>query len=234
MKNFLYFILIILLTFSCSKKNELSENDFSVDWFIEHNNDYFKRIKTAVEENGNRKKDSIIVAKSNKLIKEDRAIMNSLNEINKEEQIQSLLEVLKDDPQIETNYFDKYFGKDNINDLSLIEIKRRILMHELESLSFPARGIGEDNLAFDKLDIYFISDENKNLKNEKIKGRLILTAMSERIGEHSDFYFGGEKLKVIDGYGVVDLNRNKLTDKDSIELKVKFPEWELKKMIRIK
>ncbi len=40
----------------------------------------------------------------------------------------------------------------------------------------------------------------------------------------------GKKMPEVDGCGVVD---NNPIEKDSIEIKIKFPEWELKKSIHV-
>ncbi len=179
---------MISITISCSTKNELNEIDFSINWFIDYNDGIYQRIKIAVEEKGNRKKDSIIVALSSEIIQKNRAVLNSLNEKNKHDQIESLL-VPKVVPQIDVNNIEHYFDMENINKLSLIEIKRRILMNELQSLSNLSQRIGEQDISFDKLDIFFIPDDYSDSKNDKISGRIILTAISERIGESADFYF---------------------------------------------
>ena len=188
MKYIIYLIILISITISCSTKNELNEIDFSINWFIDYNDGIYQRIKIAVEEKGNRKKDSIIVALSSEIIQKNRAVLNSLNEKNKHDQIESLL-VPKVVPQIDVNNIEHYFDMENINKLSLIEIKRRILMNELQSLSNLSQRIGEQDISFDKLDIFFIPDDYSDSKNDKISGRIILTAISERIGESADFYF---------------------------------------------
>lgn len=231
MKQFLYLLILASLSFSCSNKN--AEEDFSVNWLMEYNDDFINRLNRAVEEKGNRKTDSIIAAKSNILVQNNREVLYTITEKNKLEHIQSIDKLFKNDPQIGGIDINQLFKENSIENLSLLEIKRRILMYELQVLTNLSQKNGSEDISFDKLDIYFIPDHCSNLNYSTVKGRLVLTAMSEKIGESADFYFDGEKLKEEMGYGVININRNELLNKDSIEIKVKFPEWELTKRIKI-
>lgn len=232
MKNILY-LFIISLIFSCSNQIEPRKNDFSINWFIDYNDRILRKINIAKEEKGNRKGDSTILALANIVIHENRKLITSLTKNNKQRQIQSFVENHHFNSKLDKINIAHYFDLANLHNLSLVEIKRRILMYELQTLSNLSQRIGEEDISFNKLDIYFIPEQYSKLKSKKIRGRLILTAMSDHIGKQADFYFGGNKLREEDGCGVIDLNRVDLADEDSIEIIIKFPNWEIKKSIYI-
>lgn len=227
-------VFIILSIISCTKIVDSENDNFSINWLVEYNDITLQRIKMAVEQKGNRTNDSMIFAKVKKIVFENRNLIDAINKSNKADQIHSFLERHENNTNSYKENINTYLSVNNFDKISIIELKRRILLYELKELSLHGSRIGENDISFDNLDIFFIPDDYSKINKTKIKGRLIFAAMSERIAENAAFYFGENKIKEVDGCGVVDFDFNEIIDKDSIEIKIKFPEWEIKKSILLK
>jgi predicted membrane protein len=224
----------LLLIFSCEQSADHSQKNFTIEWFIKYNDGLFQRIKKATQEKGNRKSDANIVVQAINLISKNRQTINSLDRTNINNQIFKLIDYWKDELQIEDELISQYFETSDFKNLTLNELKERILMFELEVLSVLGSGLGAEDMSFEKFDIYFIPDNLFNSSNGNISGKLIFAGTSGFTGEYADFYFDDVKIEEINGYGRVDLNSNILKARDSVEIKVKFSEGEIKKFIPLK
>lgn len=204
-----------------------------MNWLTEYNNNLFQKMKASVEEKGNRGADSTILAYSKFVVQKCHELLSTIDEKNLEHQINSFQKDLPEFQQLNLKFKD-FVDSKNLVHLNLQEIKRRITLFELEALTDLSSRIGAEDLSFNKLDAYFIHDNINNRQSKRLKGVVILTAMSNQIGDIADFYFDNKKLEEVDGVGVVDISQTQLPDADSVELRIKFPNWEIKKKVSIK
>ncbi len=230
-----YILITILFTaiLSCTQEPQELENEFSINWLMEYNEAFLLRIETTVEAKGNRGPDSVILAKSKILTEKCNVVLNSIYDQNKKELILSLKEGLPEYLELKSS-FDQFIDSTKLHQLKIQEIKKRILLFELQSLTNLNARIGAKDIAFNKLDAFYIPENYQNSQSKKIKGKVILTAMSDQMDQIVDFYFDNQRLAEADGVGIVDVNKNQLTNEDSVEIKIKFPTWEIKKMVLIK
>lgn len=227
------FIIMLLITVvSCSNFNSTHNESPSTGWLRAINDELFQKICKKAQIKGNRYNDSIIVVTAQQLVNNTKTLIDEVNltEYMSKDEVKKRLNIYTTmHPSLYVDLESKLdlINTDNIDPREMV---RLLLVAELDVLNHLYGQIGINDIEFDNLDVYFIPDSYAC--NSELNGKLILAGSSKEVGNLVDFYFNKTKLEEVDGYGKVNYAKS-MIDTGYINLKAKFPNWEINKKIQL-
>ena len=233
MKHYLCLI-FALLGISCSNKSDYSDQNSSVDWLRSYNDKVLKNIKQMTALKGNRPGDSLIAITADQFVRNNRRFIQTLDQWDSQDAISASVDDYLKESDLNKLNLAKYFKPKDLEKEDGIEIKRKLLLYELETLHYLGSQIGADDISIAKLNLFFIPDEYTIKKGEKLKGRLYLAGTSNDLPKNVNYYLGDHQLEKKNGYGIIEDFNEQPDDSDSLSFKIKFHESELKRKIKIR